>query len=64
MTAMISRVKSILTTPLFAGAAHIDDTQGVWVTAWTENRRLPPSMPSWEDEDIEEMFDGLFSSAA
>lgn len=65
MTAMISRVKTILATPFFLGtAANIDETEGVWVTAWTENRRLPPSMPSWEDEEIEELFDKLFNSAA
>lgn len=65
MTAMIKRVKTILKTPIFAGAAaNIDDGHGVWVTAWTESRRLPPAIPSWQDEDIEELFDGVFSSAA
>ena len=60
MTAMIHSFKNILTKPLFSD--H-DEVEGVWVTAWTESRALPPPMPSWEDEDIEVLFDCLFSAA-
>lgn len=61
MTAMIHSLKNILTQPLFSSRHEVE---GVWVTAWTESRALPPPMPSWEDEEIEELFDDLFSSAA
>lgn len=61
MTAMIHSLKNILTMPLFSG---VDEVEGVWVTAWTESRALPPPMPSWEDDELEELFDGLFSTAA
>jgi hypothetical protein len=61
MTAMIHSLKNILTKPLFSD--H-DEVEGVWVTAWTESRKMPPPVPSWEDEEIEDLFDGLFSTAA
>jgi hypothetical protein len=62
MTAMIHAVKNILTTPLFAEHDEVDG--GVWVTRWTESRPLPPALPSWEDGEMEDLFDGLFNSAA
>lgn len=64
MTVMINRIKNVLTTPLFASRVEVGDEAGVWVTRWTESRRLPPPLPTFEDAELEGLFDGVFASAA